>query len=288
MSIASEITRINNNIASAYSQCQSKGATMPATQNSDNLANTISTISGGGGADLDNYFNRTIDFVSTSSSVWSNKLIKKVPTLTIASGITSLEYAFYNLGQSCETIVFEGLDCSGITSLNHMLACASSGARPVKTFDLTNITNTTSVNDVSYLFANDYYLDTIINLFPVSGTVNIRGIFDSCPSIKYVNLSNWHITNIPSSGARSAFYNAYKITTLDISGMDLGSWPTTSTYSNSMFNLCGRDCLQSDGAYADGIPYVYVKDATAQNWVLTASNGHPSTWSTNNVVIKSS
>lgn len=49
MSIATEITRINNNIASAYTACSNKGATMPATQNSANLATTIGTITTGGG-----------------------------------------------------------------------------------------------------------------------------------------------------------------------------------------------------------------------------------------------
>ena len=50
MSIASEITRINNNIANAYTQVNSKGGTLPATQNSNNLASAISSIpqSGGG------------------------------------------------------------------------------------------------------------------------------------------------------------------------------------------------------------------------------------------------
>lgn len=47
MSIASEITRINSNIADAYTACNSKGATMPQTQNSDNLATTISGIQTG-------------------------------------------------------------------------------------------------------------------------------------------------------------------------------------------------------------------------------------------------
>ena len=47
MSIASEITRINTNIASAYTACSGKGATMPQTQNSANLANTINSISQG-------------------------------------------------------------------------------------------------------------------------------------------------------------------------------------------------------------------------------------------------
>lgn len=46
MSIASEITRIKNNISSAYDECALKGATMPAhdLEDSDHLANTISSI----------------------------------------------------------------------------------------------------------------------------------------------------------------------------------------------------------------------------------------------------
>lgn len=48
MSIRSEITRINNNIAAAYSAAESKGATMPATENSANLADTIGSIPLGG------------------------------------------------------------------------------------------------------------------------------------------------------------------------------------------------------------------------------------------------
>lgn len=48
MTIASEITRINGNIAAAYTACNDKGATMPVNQNSANLATCIGTISTGG------------------------------------------------------------------------------------------------------------------------------------------------------------------------------------------------------------------------------------------------
>lgn len=54
MSIASEITRINGNIAAAYTALEGKGATLPAagSQNSANLADTIDTISAGGGSSV--------------------------------------------------------------------------------------------------------------------------------------------------------------------------------------------------------------------------------------------
>lgn len=49
MSVASEIERISGNISESYTAAEEMGATMPANQNSDNLANTIRTISGGSG-----------------------------------------------------------------------------------------------------------------------------------------------------------------------------------------------------------------------------------------------
>lgn len=66
MSIASQITRINNNIANAYSACSAKGATMPSTQNSANLANCISSISGGsGGGSVTDYLKQPLISMST-------------------------------------------------------------------------------------------------------------------------------------------------------------------------------------------------------------------------------
>lgn len=48
MTIASEITRIKTNIASAYTALEEKGAVIPEVQNSDNLPEAISSIVSGG------------------------------------------------------------------------------------------------------------------------------------------------------------------------------------------------------------------------------------------------
>lgn len=48
MSISDQITRIKNNIAAAYTACNGKGATMPLTENSANLADTVASIPSGG------------------------------------------------------------------------------------------------------------------------------------------------------------------------------------------------------------------------------------------------
>lgn len=62
MSIASEITRIKANISNAYTACGSKGATLPQTRNSANLAATINAISAGVEAEA-------LSWVQTSEAV---------------------------------------------------------------------------------------------------------------------------------------------------------------------------------------------------------------------------
>lgn len=49
MTIASEISKLISNLADCYTACSDKGATLPQEENLDNLATTISSITGGGG-----------------------------------------------------------------------------------------------------------------------------------------------------------------------------------------------------------------------------------------------
>lgn len=44
MSISSEIQKLQTNLANSYEACNDKGATMPASQNFDNLADCIDSI----------------------------------------------------------------------------------------------------------------------------------------------------------------------------------------------------------------------------------------------------
>ena len=72
MTIASEITRINGNIAAAYTALSNKGATMPATQNSNNLATTVASVPSGGG-DTVTAINYTAGAITAGQKVWLNK-----------------------------------------------------------------------------------------------------------------------------------------------------------------------------------------------------------------------
>lgn len=49
MTIASELTNLQTNLENAYTSCQNKSATMPQSQNFDNLSTCIASIPSGGG-----------------------------------------------------------------------------------------------------------------------------------------------------------------------------------------------------------------------------------------------
>lgn len=73
MSIAEQITRIQDNIAASYAECSAKGATLPAEENSANLPDTIASITAGGGGDSVEYTNITGDKITKGSKLWLNK-----------------------------------------------------------------------------------------------------------------------------------------------------------------------------------------------------------------------
>lgn len=73
MSITSEIIRIQTNIANAYDAAEAKGATLPTTKNSENLPNTIASITAGGGGDSVEYTNITGGKITKGSKVWLNE-----------------------------------------------------------------------------------------------------------------------------------------------------------------------------------------------------------------------
>lgn len=94
MSIASEITRINTNIANAYTKISDKGGTLPATQNSANLANAIDSISGGAVEHKD------IDFVDYDGTLLYSYTMQEIqdmtelPALPTQTGLTCQGWNF--------------------------------------------------------------------------------------------------------------------------------------------------------------------------------------------------
>lgn len=202
--------------------------------------------SGGGGGDLSQYFDTEIKSnTSNVSYITMDKVIKKIPPFTLDESVTSLSWGFFDY--EYKSLDLSQMDTSNITNMEYCFSQIKA-----EELDLSNW-NTEKVANFTYMFlySRIKYLD--VRNFTFKNSTNTTGMFDGANYITELDISNWDITGI---------------------GM----------YGN-LFRNCGTSCLQSDGAYANGIPYVYVKDATMQDWVLNTAP-HPNTWTTSNVVIK--
>lgn len=203
MSIESEINRIKTNISNAYTTLENKGATLPSTQDSSNLANCVGTVptgitptgtiqisdngtvdvtnyasaevsvSGGGGStDFSEYFyNKVFGGSSNYYAMWA---ILKIPDnfLTISSGTTDISYAFQNL-KFLNTAPY--FDTSTITNMQYMFnGCNSLVNVPV--YDTSHLS--TSGYPMQYMFSStklsDQSLDNILQMC-INAPTNMGG-----------------------------------------------------------------------------------------------------------------
>ena len=356
MSIASEISRINTNIASAYTAVSNKGGTLPQTQNSANLATAINSISGGGGS--------TSDATATASDILTGK------TAYIASGKVnggmanngSLDYTPTTSSQSIPAGYTSGGTISAVTSAIDSNITAGNIKKNVSILGVTGTYDNSSslgtktitsngtynassdnvdgyssvtvnvssslpaITDVRYLFAYSrsnlyshlvdmlenvttfeymfYYANNVANInfsklqefninamnhmfyfskfisldlsnLNTSNVTTMKHMFSSATSLTSLNMSNLDTSKV--TNITSMFNGANKLATLDISNFDFSS---VTSYS-SIFKNCGTNNATPTT--------VYVKDVTAQQWILNlSSSDRPSNWSTSNVVIKGS
>ena len=107
MTIASEITRINNNIAAAYTALSDKGATLPATQNSDNLADCVDSVSGG---EIITATNNTGSAIAKDSKVWVNT--KELQGFKTDGVVVNSSFIASNFGENIFVKYVESFDFS--------------------------------------------------------------------------------------------------------------------------------------------------------------------------------
>lgn len=89
MSVASEITRINQNISAAYAACAGRGAALPQTQNSAGLAAAVNSIGDAPavGKDINLYdYNGTLLYGYTFAEAAA---LTALPALPVHSGLTA-------------------------------------------------------------------------------------------------------------------------------------------------------------------------------------------------------
>lgn len=265
----------------------------------------IENIPSGGGADLDEYFVTEITQNKTGRD--TIEYIKKLPDLVIADNVTQVSYLFDNVkfnGTTNYSKVPRVVCNNNVTNMSYMYNSQNQNTS-VTEIDLSGL-NTSNVTNMSYMFYNRQGITTLdFSNFDFSKVTNVYSMFYACRNLTSLDLSN--LTNAPLTTANSMSYMFYlcdKMTKLDLSNFT----PTSRVYTSNMFQYCNKleeiyldkwdmenyqpysfynmfsDCGSSNATPTK----VYVKDATAQNWILTANNGHPTTWTTDNVIIAGS
>lgn len=259
MSISQEIQRIKTNIANAYTQAKNKGATLPQSQNSANLASTIKSIPGGSGLEVKHGIVYTE--VDEDGYVTKAKVV----------GLNTVPYAsFYNnetdrynklkkveLSEEITTIKkYAFRECASLENINipdnvtSVLGYAFQDCRGLKSIEFSN--NIVTIGE--YAFYNCIGLKDI-NI-PDNVTTIETSTFSGCKSLTSINIPN-SVTSIKNS----AFTNC--------SGMafyDFSSHTVIPTLSNkNAFAGIPSDCriIVPDSLYEDW--------KVATNWSTYAS-----------------
>ena len=265
MSIASEITRINTNIANAYTACDGKGATMPQTQNSANLATCINSIQTGGGS-----------FVGLPREV-SNDGLFQVPTSSFTFSLPSnatniathaMGYAFYN----CSGVT--SADLSSLTTLNrgHAMEYAFYGCTNLTSVDLSSLTSaggTSVMNNAFYGCRNLISVD-LSSLTTISGSSSMAYAFYDCTNLTSVDLSS--LTTVDGSKAMDNTFNGCSsLTSVDLSSLTtIGENNSSENYSQ--FNLCFNDCTNLTTLTFANLEKIYCTGTNSVTYGTFSSN----------------
>lgn len=199
------------------------------------LVPKVSEIETGGG-DIEEYFNTEIT-TNTSNSLNNTlliQLVKKIPNISIRSGVTSLQSAFmYFNGDIIPTIT----NTNQITNMSSMFFYNKN----IKTIPLID---TSSVTNMTAMFMHCTGLETIPQL-DTSKVTNMQNMFytdynSSLSSIPALNASQ--VVNI--TGVVNTANSTYRDRLTELGGfVDLGkAYLTTSNANYSNYTLILKNC----------------------------------------------
>ena len=223
MDINSEIERISTNIASAYTACSNKGATMPATQNLDNLPNCVASIQTPA-IGINREVVNGVYKAPTSSFTFS------LPSTAISISDYTMYYAFRN------STGLTSVDLSSLTTVSGSGAMeyAFYGCTNLTSLDLSNLTTVRGYEAMEYAFYNCTGLTGTLDLSSlttIGGEVRtFASTFSGCTGLTSVDLSSLSIVNY--MGMEYTFQNCTGLTgALDLSNLTtVGEYGMSSTF----------------------------------------------------------
>lgn len=236
MSIASEITRIKNNIASAYTECNNQGATMPTNQNSANLANCINSISGSGTYPIG--ITRGVDANGVYGYPTTNFAFALPSTATKITN-TTLKETF----NGCTTIT--SVDMSSITEINgaDVLENFCNNCTNLTSVDLSGVTTINGSGAMDYAFSNTSITGVDLSSLQTISSSAMTNTFKDCPNISSIDLSS--LTTLASGVSLNG--------TFSLSNNPTSPLPLTSVTFTSLATVNGTSPMRNIFAKRDGL-----------------------------------
>lgn len=241
MTIASEIQRVQTNIANAYTSLEAKGATMPDARNSANLASTIDSVSGGGGG-ANSRFGASLDSLIGSVDSYGNLTRSASEISFVGTGIKTVEsYALLGKFANCTGLkTFSMPDLTQATTYAFAEVCRNS----------TNLTSvsfpemtTTGSGMCPFYYA--FYSCTALtdvdfsSLNTISAQESFRNAFSYCSGLKSVSFPS--LTSVSGSlSMYEAFSRCTSLETVDLSSLKSitgSSFDTTFGYCSSLTSV---------------------------------------------------
>ena len=239
MSVADQINRIKTNIANTYTAAQAKGATMPQTQNSDNLAACVQSITtGGGGGGGGTQFGLTAEQMLGTPDGEGNLTLPTLPSITF-TGLKSIpDYGFYQKFcrrkfETGATVSFP--DLTNVSSKS-MYFCFNV-CKTLTSVDLSALT-TVGGNGLSSCFATCSSLTSVdLSALATVGSYGLQSCFAACSSLTSVDLSA--LTTVGSSGLSSCFSGCTSLTNISFPSL---TDVQTNSFGTASYNYCFNGC----------------------------------------------
>ena len=214
MTIADQITRLNNAKAAIKNSIENKGVTVSSTAKLDDYAALIDSIEIGSGGDENDWLN-----IRTNSGLNYAYLFYScyAKSLDLSSLDTSKTTNMRSMFQSCfslTTLDVSNFNTSKVTDMSYMF----SGCFDLTTLDLSSF-NTSLVTDMNNMFNNCGSLTTLdLSNFNTGQVTDMGYMFSSCESLTSIDLNGWNTSKVTDMGYM--FQYCESLTTLDLSGFD--------------------------------------------------------------------
>lgn len=309
MTIASEITRLNNAKAAIKQSLTNKGVEVSDSALLDEYPALIDSIEvGGEGGDpfYEDYFNiKTINntnYTRLYEGYGGTELdVSKLNT----GNVSSMAYMF-NGCSSLTSLDLSNFDTGNVNTMNSMFnSCYSLTSLDISSFDTSKVTymnnmfnncsglsslylgsfSTNSVQNMSYMFYNCSSLSSLdINGWVIDSVTDMSNMFLYCSSLTSLDLSNWSTYN--ATDMSNMFADCSSLYELDIRNFNMANVSNVDNMFANCYSLttlhldeCDYDTVNkiitSSGFPADNYGTIYCKSESADgliapgNWVFS-------------------